>query len=104
MDMVRQGDILLVKCSRPVGDRYMKVEECKSDIVAQGEATNHHHRISGDATLWRMGREMYVYCADPASAQMTHEEHGTVTLEEEGWYKVTRQREYTPRRLRYVRD
>lgn len=100
-EMVRQGDILLVACDPVQGEQYADVYDAKTDIVAYGEATNHHHRVVGAAQIKTKARQMYVQVAGPA--QMVHEEHGAVDLQE-GWYEVRQQREYTPRSIRYVRD
>jgi len=101
-DHVRQGDILLIKCDAPESDRWSKVKMSDSDVVARGEATNHHHRVQNATIYQRGGREMFLQTHE--DAQMSHEEHGTVTLESNTWYKVVRQREHTPQSVRYVRD
>jgi len=98
--LLRQGDVLLM----PVEDTaLLYATSAKSPkggiVVAQGEATGHHHRIrSRHARLYRRGQDRFIKvhnCAVKERPRLTHEEHDPVTLEP-GVYQVVLQREYTP--------
>ena len=43
------------------------------------------------------------YLHVPSGARVVHEEHGAISLPH-GWYRVVRQREYTPASIRVVLD
>jgi len=61
-------------------------------VLAYGEVTGHAHRIkSKRVALWSAGDQRYITVAEPAD--LTHEEHGTITLAP-GSYEVVQQREY----------
>ena len=113
-EMLRQGDILLVRVDEDDHDARMcmkddwqvHAEPGEGIIVAAGEVTGHHHRIRGRGVrMYRRNNSSYIRVGRTIQPrQMTHEEHQPVTLEQ-GTYKVVRQREYAPRsRPVYVRD
>jgi hypothetical protein len=112
--LYRQGDVLLRKINAmPEFASWGKPKPVAGGIVAEGEATGHHHRMVGDAevvtgtTEFRRGNGssfgsgMFVTVAGPA--QLVHEEHAALDLEA-GVYEVVRQREYAPGRERRVYD
>jgi hypothetical protein len=72
-------------------------------VLAEGEMTGHSHRIAepGAAELYRHGATLYLRVT--AAATLIHQEHGPVSLPA-GVYRVWRQREYSPREIRIVRD
>jgi hypothetical protein len=83
----RQGDILLVK----VDKLHEGFKKAKTNIVAEGEITGHHHRLFGDADVMVAdNNDMAVWVVGPA--ELVHEEHAAITLEP-GAYEVRRQRE-----------
>ena len=95
-EQYRHGDLLITPVSSvPEG---CKVK--KDNILAAGEVTGHHHRLSG-GTVLEHGTEMFFTVKE--KAELTHEEHGPI-LFAAGSYHVRRQQEYSPERNRYVAD
>ncbi|HEY9715116.1 MAG TPA: hypothetical protein V6C72_16720 [Chroococcales cyanobacterium] len=98
----RQGDVLLVKISELPKDA---VKELASDkiVLALGEATGHSHCLTAPqgATLFAQNEERYFEIKH--SSSLVHEEHSPINLDP-GLYRVVRQREYTPERIRRVAD
>ena len=98
--MWRQGDVLLTTvASVPEGAK--KLPHC---TLAEGEFTGHSHRVAekGVAELYELNGALFLDVT-AESATVVHDEHGPVTLRR-GTYRVTRQREYTPREVINVRD
>lgn len=103
--MYRQGDVLLIPTSgidltagkpiQPIFGRY---------ILAEGEATGHHHSIGADVCdgLFDLAGKTVLVVDQPA-AMLTHQEHGAIAIAP-GQYWVVRQREYTPQEIRRVMD
>jgi len=105
--MIRQGDILFIPTNETIPD-YAKART--SGIVAQGEATGHHHRIAADdmqvAELMEIGWQGNLMLkVSEHGISIVHEEHKTVTIPP-GTYKVHQAREfdYMARFARTVRD
>ena len=100
-----QGDILIERVDDALAEA--KVISSVNDgslVVAEGEATGHHHRLLGSITLYRddaMAREvpqgLYVghVQVDSRTARLEHEEHAPIALER-GTYLVRRQRQLEP--------
>jgi hypothetical protein len=100
-----QGDILLER----VEDAALPAQVIQSArdggvVVAEGEATGHHHRLLGSVTMYRddaIARDipsgLYVahVAVKSATARLVHEEHAPITLEK-GTYRVRRQRQLEP--------
>jgi hypothetical protein len=95
--MHRQGDVLLVK----VADLPPERVERKSNVLVEGEATGHAHRLT-EGQVWQT-REGLLYLRAVAGSQIVHEEHAALHLEP-GYWKVIRQREYSPEEIRWVED
>jgi len=90
----RQGDVLFVK----VDEIPRNAREKDDNVIVEGEATGHAHRLTGQAELmftqnWGQGIDLFIN-AGPKT-EIVHEEHNTVNLPE-GLYHVVRQREYNP--------
>lgn len=107
--MIRQGDILFI----PMRDETLNTQGAKvrdNGIIAEGEATGHHHRVAiadmPNAELLELGwqRDLYLRVTGD-SISIVHEEHHTVTLPK-GDYKVHQAREfdYLGQFSRAVRD
>jgi hypothetical protein len=115
----RQGDVWIYEIhmqeylegvTRSVSARVVADPE-KGMILAEGEATGHHHRIvEATRVALRPSREnglvrfLEVSKGDPVS--LVHEEHETISLPP-GHYEVRIQREYSPAersKQTYVRD
>lgn len=96
--MKRQGDLLIVKVGRiPKG-------AIKQDglVLAEGEATGHLHELDLGEVYEKDGT-LYFRVPEGKTVNLNHPEHKPLTFET-GEYKVVRQREYTPKTPRYVRD
>jgi hypothetical protein len=97
--MFRQGDLLFTEVSEIPSEN----KRDDSKIIAQGEATGHHHRLrngKGRLLLWAAG---IAYIKNTYKAFIDHEEHKTITLPPGQW-QVIRQREYEPAGWRQVND
>lgn len=96
--MKRQGDLLIVRISKiPKG-------AIKQDslVLAEGEATGHVHELDLGEVYEKDGT-LYFRVPQSKTATLNHQEHKSLSFET-GEYKVIRQREYTPKTPRYVRD
>ena len=96
----RHGDVLIEQA-----DALPKVrEKLPHSILAHGEVTGHCHRIqeSDEADLYSTSEGLFLHVRGP-KVSVVHEEHTTITLTS-GFYRVWRQREYSPEAIRPVRD
>jgi hypothetical protein len=123
MKMFRQGDVLLVAI-RPLLARKVRrgrdMRELKDGkprvVLAHGEVTGHAHvvfsgkesgRGKGSVDLFEsldgpVGVSVVLEVKGRA-AELRHEEHRTIVLPR-GFYRVVRQREYSPEAIRQVAD
>jgi hypothetical protein len=96
----RHGDVLLEEASA-----LPKVcEKLPHTILAHGEVTGHCHRIKEPdaADLYATSDGLFLHVRARA-ASVVHEEHAAIALPA-GCYRVWRQREYSPKEIRVVRD
>lgn len=105
-DVVRQGDILFTPVDKMPN---MEHKPIATGIIAEGEATGHHHRVAvlEDAALFTCGwRENKYLSVGPNGVSIVHEEHHTVKLAPNTTYEVHQAREfdYLAETMRYVRD
>jgi hypothetical protein len=102
MFQIRQGDVLISKCNK-IPDGMTPVQpKAGRLILAEGEATGHHHSVDCMAAqLFAKGNQMVMIVGEPTTIQ--HQEHGAIEIAP-GQYWVTRQREYTPAEIVRVRD
>jgi hypothetical protein len=79
-------------------------EKLPHTILAYGEVTGHCHRIkeSDNADLYATSEGLFLHVRG-RTVTLTHEEHAPVALTT-GYYRVWRQREYSPEEIRVVRD
>jgi hypothetical protein len=98
--LYRHGDVLIEEVKRLPDTR----EKLPHTILAHGEVTGHSHRIkeSADADLYQTPTALYLHVR-ASEVSVVHEEHKTITLTS-GYYRVWRQREYSPEEIRVVRD
>ena len=91
--IVRQGDLLLKK----VASLPKQAKLIKSDVVLEGEATGHAHRIMNGEIFrfWSLTSDDQVFIKAKKGAALVHEEHASIELIP-GIYEVIRQREYDP--------
>jgi hypothetical protein len=104
--MYRQGDVLLI----PVESLPARLDPVARDegrvVLAYGEVTGHAHAIEEqEAALFRepYGTAVFMRVLGNAAVAVTHDEHDTVMIPP-GWYRVVRQREYSPEEIRDVED
>jgi hypothetical protein len=99
----RQGDIYI----ESVASIPMEATERDNAVLADGELTGHQHRFRDiqSAIVYEDRGQLFVNVL-AESADVVHEEHGTIHLKR-GFYRVWRQREYDPwrdSRQRFVVD
>lgn len=96
----RHGDVLIEKVESLPEIR----EKLPHAILAHGEVTGHSHRIkeASDTDLYQTPEALFLHVRG-LSASVIHEEHKTISLTS-GFYRVWRQREYSPTEIRIVRD
>jgi hypothetical protein len=106
--LYRQGDVLIEQIAEiPITTH--KQETSRRVVLARGEATGHHHVLTTDdpADWWKKDEATAggqtaepageIFLSLPGGATVSHEEHAPIELPP-GNYRVTRQREYTPKR------
>jgi hypothetical protein len=104
MQILRQGDVMLIKCEQPVDLKEAKPEKPVRGhyILADGEATGHAHKVAQTmAVIWATTAARFLEVK--AQTMLQHEEHEQIGLEP-GFYQVVRQQEYSPERIRNVAD
>lgn len=108
MESYRHGDILIRRIESVPSDAVAAKKDARGLVLAEGEVTGHHHRVN-DVTAGELfvspeqASELRMWLHLDAPADLTHEEHATITLPA-GDYEVIRQVEYTPEELRQVAD
>jgi hypothetical protein len=97
--LYRHGDVLIQKVPKLPKTK----QRLKHRTLAHGELTGHSHQIrEKNAVLWSAALELFLEIeGEPAT--VVHQEHGPIVLPP-GFYRVWRQREYTPQRIVVVRD
>lgn len=117
VNMVRQGDLLLVRVNTPPTQLERKATKDGKCTIGYGEVTGHHHTIQDavwyvapDTTMddlhqFAQGNrlDMPVFVALDAPTTLTHQEHSPIALDA-GIWQVVRQREYFPAAIVSVRD
>jgi hypothetical protein len=99
--MYRQGDVLII----PVDNIPNHLVKTKRVTLALGEVTGHHHSISYGAVGYSNNENSLsdYFEVEEESANLTHQEHDTITLPK-GKYRKVIQVEYTPQEIRNVAD
>lgn len=101
MTMFRQGDVLIVNVNTEIPKDAKPVDHC---TLALGEMTGHSHRIATGAKMYVDGNGLQFIEVLGKSAEVLHEEHGTISLPGPGVYRIDHQREYQPSGIRNVQD
>jgi hypothetical protein len=108
--MYRQGDVLLVPVAEvavPASVASLPVQPRDGRgrlVLARGEVTGHAHAVLGPGRLLREGDQFaQAWLELTEASRIVHEEHAAIALPR-GWYRVVRQREYTPGAVRVVAD
>ena len=101
----RQGDVFAKEVPSSVIDQLRanqkKRNPLTTNIVAYGEVTGHCHKVC-DPSLAELETEVDaktgdIYMMNPTGTiTLSHDEHGTITLDQGKWYCLTRQFEYDP--------
>jgi hypothetical protein len=91
-DLIRQGDLLFV----PTGKLSENAARIETGIIAEGEATGHHHCLAvlDDAELTALWDGSKMLKVGPNGVTVIHEEHGPVILAPNTTYAVHQAREY----------
>lgn len=112
MKPYRQGDILfvpvendLITIGKTVGDEYdfsrrrvrtVRRKKGGGIVVAEGEATGHHHRIRDvNSRLLSNGVRRFVRTGNDG-AIVSHEEHDDLALPGDSTFEIVHQREHEP--------
>lgn len=102
MDIIRQGDVLLIKQDVDTSAATPQQPANGRVVLADGEVTGHAHAIAEqDAQVMELNGSMFVVVPD--EAVLVHEEHGAAQLFG-GTYLVPSQVEYSPAEIRRVLD
>lgn len=116
----RPGDILFIKIDK-LPD--IKLKKRKGNIILKGELSGHAHRLEGNVKILEKAEEIINpsptgslpvrnipmksqvigYAIVDAPAELTHEEHPTITIPA-GIYEMRRQREYDADYIKFVED
>lgn len=97
MNLIRQGDVLVVPVSAVPANTEKVERENGRLILAHGEATGHAHAIveqSAELVTAAQANELYLLVHGLTPVALVHDEHDTLTIAP-GAYRVVRQREYT---------
>lgn len=96
----RHGDVMLEEATQLP----KTLRKAQHAILAHGELTGHCHRIAEKeaADLYHTPDGMFLHVTAD-SASLVHDEHAMITLKS-GIYRVWRQREYSPKEIRIIRD
>jgi hypothetical protein len=104
--LYRQGDVLIARIDEVPEDLERAPRDKGRVILAYGEVTGHAHAVRGEVELLTPAdaAEMDArFLRVVSEALVVHEEHDTIVLPA-GEYRVTRQREYSPKEIRQVAD
>ncbi len=89
----RHGDLLIRRIESLPQQGLTKLN---TKILAQGEVTGHHHRLTSQtAQVFRDDANHQKYLLAEEPTQLVHEEHKPITIEE-GVYVVIQEREFDP--------
>jgi hypothetical protein len=101
----RQGDVLLCGVERIPSAAYRVAVEGERVVVAEGELSGHAHAFARKGVRLFRDRKAHrdFLAIGKHGAELRHEEHGSIPVPE-GCYEIRRQREYTPRSPRLLRD
>jgi hypothetical protein len=83
VDQNQQGDVWLERTSKIPGT----AKKLKHGKLAEGEATGHHHSPTnlGIAILFMDEERMFLRVKEGETAEVTHQEHGTVRVPAGDW-------------------
>ena len=103
MKIFRHGDLLIKK----IKDMPKGLKEVKTNIVAEGAFTGHHHTLVTDDNSIAVYQDIdgNKFIGLLKDAKITHQEHKTIELPA-GCYEVVIEQEYDPfeQKIRQVKD
>ena len=100
----RQGDVYIHEVEELPSEVKNHPKDSGNFILAYGEVTGHAHRIKNTEGVQMFEDEAgTLWLRSDCERELTHEEHGTIHIPA-GTHKITRQREYTPEKIRFVLD
>jgi hypothetical protein len=99
----RQGDVMIESVSELPKNLKLFKRENGRIILAKSETTGHAHAICDEEVESFVDAEGNLYLNVEEETTVVHEKHATIRLPI-GYYKVTRQREYSPESVRHVQD
>ena len=127
----RQGDVFIEKVCELSKDRLKRLKRVQGDgqrvILALGEVTGHAHAVAlkervlpeklkdakpgsvvipdpKDVELYEDDNgDLFLRVKEKKGATVVHEEHAPIRLPK-GYFRVWRQREYSPEEIRVIRD
>lgn len=102
-----QGDVLFEQID--ILPKNLKFEEVKEFCFAYGEISGHRHRVitkEPEQRVWIVKTdEGRFYMKIYGGAEVVHEQHAPQGVKlPEAFYRVSRQFEYTPRKMELVQD
>jgi hypothetical protein len=113
MRLFAQGDLLIERVEEcAVSGHIVSPAATGETILAEGEATGHHHALRDSIVLFRddsLARDIPsgLYVAhmriEADTARLTHPEHGAITIPQ-GTYRVRRQRLLEPDDFGFIED
>jgi hypothetical protein len=92
--ILRHGDLLL--SSIPKKDLPKGFKSLKTNVLAEGEATGHTHRLVGEAQILEFKTEdgsVQKFVDAQKESSLVHEEHNEIKIPQ-GVYKVIQEREF----------
>jgi hypothetical protein len=103
--LIQQGDVLLKKIKTLPPDVQSVQPDARGFVLAEGEATGHHHTLEAQETTQLYTLDEILYLVVEAEASLTHQEHDTIQVPP-GIYEIGRVREYDymANEARTVRD
>lgn len=87
----QQGDVILDSIESLPSN--LKAKNRQDNVLAEGEATGHHHRVHNGTILEDAENPNMIYVEANENAFLTHEEHGRIDLNP-GLYRFNIVREY----------
>lgn len=103
MQIYRQGDILLVKVDKLPADVKPVKRDAGRIVLAYGEVTGHAHAITATRVKFLEAPDGARFLSSDTAFTVAHEEHAAVKVSA-GTFRVIRQREYAPDRIRTIAD
>lgn len=96
----RQGDVLVQEIDAVPANAKAVSKAGKSRIIlAEGEATGHHHSLDIDAAdWWKDADSSEQFVALKKKSGVKHQEHGTIELRKKA-HRVVRQRTWNPLKM-----